>query len=165
MGIHTSYLFQDIQPNVIDDPFILLYLYQSTGSCMVKGKLSSGFTKIRSALSILISFIFAIFVIPILYVYFNFFVYRSPYNRPVYTFMPPISLEFHKCFRCNSYDGGVYGKGPCEHFRSEKAKRCKHKWQQISKEAFITGVRSDFNVDLAKNSSPIWQTEQDSSDD
>ena len=128
---------------------------------MGKGKLISGLTKLRSAIAILASVIFAVLVIPILYIYFNFFVYRSRYNRPVYTFLPPIKLEFHKCFRCNSYDGGVYGKGPLEHFRTENAKQCKHKWQEISKEQFITGVKSDFNVDLAKNSSPIWQIENE----
>ncbi len=131
---------------------------------MVKAKFITGFLKIRSVLSTLASIVVAIIVIPILYVYFNFFVYRSPYNRPVYTFMPPIRLEFHKCIRCSSYDGGVYGKGPLEHFRSKQATRCKHDWQKISKNDFIIGVKKEFNVDLTHHDSPIWQLDIDKPD-
>ena len=72
------------------------------------------------------------------------------YDQPVYTFFPPIDLLYYKCDKCSSYDGGIYGKGPLMHYRSENAKTCHHDWKQITEETFAIEVHEKFDVDWSK---------------
>lgn len=116
--------------------------------------------KVFNWISTSFSLLLAIIVLPFLFIYYRFFVYRSRFNRPVYTFLPPIRLEFHQCPLCNSFDGGIYGKGPLEHFRSEGAKVCVHNWKKISKGDFFAGIKREFNKDLLSEKAglPFWKT-------
>ena len=49
---------------------------------------------------------------------------------------PPIVEEYYVCPKCESLDGGIYGKGPKESFVTSAAARCSHDWQQISRRDF-----------------------------
>jgi hypothetical protein len=82
---------------------------------------------------------------------------HSPYDKPVYGFFPPIAAQYFKCTKCNSYDGGIYGKGPLKHYRAIDAKKCIHQWQEISMSDFAIGVNKDFNIDWSKDPMPYWQ--------
>ena len=109
---------------------------------MQDGKLKGGLIKIRAVLATVMSIVATMFFMIIVYLplYLFLIIRRSRYDRPVYTIPPPCTIEHHKCFLCESYVGGVFGKGPLENFRSNKAKRCIHDWQEITKADFITGV-------------------------
>lgn len=72
------------------------------------------------------------------------------YDQPVFTYFPPIDQLYFKCEKCGSYDGGIYGKGPLNHYRSEKAKKCHHDWKPITDEQFAIEVNERFNIDWNK---------------
>ncbi len=82
---------------------------------------------------------------------------RPKYNQPVYNNLPPIIQEYYKCKKCNSFDGGIYGKGPLKSFRSEKANKCIHKWGKIKIEEFAQGVNEHFSIDWRNESMPFWK--------
>ncbi len=69
--------------------------------------------------------------------------FRSKYDRPVYR-VPPIARQYFKCPKCCSLDGGIYGKGPVEHYRSPGAARCVHDWQEITRAQFEEEVSRRF---------------------
>ena len=58
----------------------------------------------------------------------------SKYNRPPEHKM--IEMAFFKCEKCQSIEGGIYGKGPFKSLHSEKAEHCIHNWIRIEKEEF-----------------------------
>lgn len=68
------------------------------------------------------------------------------YNQPVYRILPPVTLEYYKCTLCQSYDGGIYGKGPLKHYRSPESKSCIHKWSKVPRSIFFPEVSHKFNV-------------------
>ncbi|HLD35855.1 MAG TPA: hypothetical protein VJC37_03965 [Planctomycetota bacterium] len=80
----------------------------------------------------------------------------AKYDQPVYGLLPPIACQYFKCDKCNSYDGGIYGKGPLNHYSSAKAKKCVHQWREIAIQDFAIGISKDFNVDWSKET-PWWQ--------
>lgn len=67
------------------------------------------------------------------------------YDRPPETKM--IELGFFSCGECGSLSGGIFGKGPTRHYRSEEAARCVHDWQRVAKEEFQRLATDGFDVD------------------
>ena len=66
-----------------------------------------------------------------------------------------IEVAYFICQRCNSADGGIYGKGPFKSFRSNKARWCHHNWEKVSRQDFKTFATQHFNVDWDKEI-PFW---------
>lgn len=54
--------------------------------------------------------------------------------------LPPkhamIEQAYFKCEKCDSIQGGIYGKGPVKLLDSDKAQTCFHKWQRIDRTEF-----------------------------
>ncbi|MBM9579561.1 hypothetical protein JWG45_20660 [Leptospira sp. 201903070] len=73
------------------------------------------------------------------------------YDRGPYYLLPPITVEFYECEKCNSYVGGIFGKGPLLKYKSESAKRCIHHWEKTTASRFEEEVRSHFQIDLQKD--------------
>jgi hypothetical protein len=67
------------------------------------------------------------------------------YDRPPKTKM--IDMGFFMCPKCGSLSGGIFGKGPIRHYRSDAAVRCVHDWQSITKAEFQTQATARFGVD------------------
>lgn len=76
------------------------------------------------------------------------------YDQPVYKLAPPIAREYYTCAKCNSFDGGIYGKGPLHHFRSNAAAHCHHDWRQIDYFHFLTGVNAQFGIEALNSVLP-----------
>ncbi|TGM53457.1 hypothetical protein [Leptospira adleri] len=76
------------------------------------------------------------------------------YDRGPYLF-PPIDVEYFTCNRCNSYFGGIMGKGPTKSFKSEAAKKCIHRWEKIEAKNFSKNVELYYQEDL--NSDPLFR--------
>ncbi|WP_156781881.1 hypothetical protein [Leptospira tipperaryensis] len=72
------------------------------------------------------------------------------YDRGPYL-LPPIAVEFFECQKCNSYIGGIFGKGPLLKYKSENAKQCIHHWEKTTASKFEEEVRSHFQIDLQKD--------------
>lgn len=73
---------------------------------------------------------------------------------------PPIAQEYYHCKHCGSLDGGIYGKGPTRHFRTEQGKTCTHDWQLISRDEFIKIGTERFHIDWSQEI-PFWQQKSD----
>lgn len=58
-----------------------------------------------------------------------------------------IEMGFFTCPKCGSLSGGIFGKGPTRHYRSDTAKRCVHAWQTVTKPEFQRLATDRFGVD------------------
>jgi hypothetical protein len=67
------------------------------------------------------------------------------YDRPPKTKM--IDMGFFTCPKCGIFSGGIFGKGPTRHYRSDTAARCVHDWQSITKAEFQRQATDRFSVD------------------
>jgi len=67
------------------------------------------------------------------------------YDRPPKTKM--IEMGFFSCPKCGSLSGGIFGKGPTRHYRSDAASRCVHDWLSITKSEFQRFATDHFGVD------------------
>ena len=77
---------------------------------------------------------------------------RGPHDE----LLPPIVQEYWACSKCGSLDGGIYGKGPLVHFRTQHGATCVHKWVRITREDFLHRASSEFGKDWTKEM-PFWQ--------
>lgn len=57
-------------------------------------------------------------------------------NRPPHAVLSPIAEEWYTCDKCNSLDGGIYGKGPLLHDRTASGYKCIHDWRMITAKEF-----------------------------
>jgi hypothetical protein len=73
-----------------------------------------------------------------------------PFDNGYPPHLPPITKKYHVCDKCGSLDGGIYGKGPTDQYRTEQGKMCVHAWRGITREDFVALAVSRFNVDRAK---------------
>ena len=71
-------------------------------------------------------------------------------DRGPYPVLPPIANEYFSCEKCKSLDGGIYGKGPRESFRSSSAKWCVHDWRRIDRTEFKQAGAERFGIDWSK---------------
>lgn len=66
-----------------------------------------------------------------------------------------IEQAYFICHRCQSAQGGIYGKGPFKEFRSKTASQCVHEWSPVSRDEFkrFTAVtyHQDWNSEI-----PFW---------
>ena len=66
-----------------------------------------------------------------------------------------IEQAYFICYRCQSAQGGIYGKGPFKEFRSKTASQCVHEWSPVSREGFkrftATVYHQDWNSEI-----PFW---------
>jgi hypothetical protein len=60
---------------------------------------------------------------------------------------PPIAEEYYACEKCDSLDGGTYGKGPNRRFRTETGGWCVHRWQPIDRAEFRRQAAERFGTD------------------
>ena len=67
------------------------------------------------------------------------------YNRLPKTKM--IDMGFYTCASCGSLSGGIFGKGPTRHYRSDMASRCVHDWRSITMPEFQKLATARFAVD------------------
>lgn len=58
-----------------------------------------------------------------------------------------IEMGFFSCPKCGSLSGGVFGKGPTRHYRSDSAWRCVHDWQHVTMNEFQKMATDRFGVD------------------
>lgn len=73
-------------------------------------------------------------------------------GRPPHAFLPPIAEEYHRCEKCGSLNGGIYGKGPLASFEATGAASCWHRWHQISKAEFQKQAKENFADEWSKTS-------------
>lgn len=66
-----------------------------------------------------------------------------------------VEMAFHKCDRCRSLQGGIYGKGPAKSFRSPEARTCVHLWGRIARDEFKKLGSQWHGVDWAAEI-PFW---------
>jgi hypothetical protein len=76
---------------------------------------------------------------------------RPPSHRSV-------ECAFFYCAKCDSLDGGIYGKGPVKSLRSATAERCRHEWGRLSREQFKELSKDNFGIDWSKES-PWWSSQ------
>jgi len=66
-----------------------------------------------------------------------------------------IEQAYFICYRCQSAQGGIYGKGPFKEFRGKTASQCVHEWSPVSREGFkrftATVYHQDWNSEI-----PFW---------
>jgi hypothetical protein len=62
-----------------------------------------------------------------------------------------IEKAYFICDRCQSCQGGIYGKGPTKHFRSANGPKCIHAWRRVS--------HDQFKRYAAKNYGANWRAE------
>jgi hypothetical protein len=58
-----------------------------------------------------------------------------------------IEMAFFTCPKCGSLSGGIFGKGPTRHYRSDSAARCVHNWKSITKSEFQRQATDRFGID------------------
>jgi hypothetical protein len=73
---------------------------------------------------------------------------RSPSKGAIYE-------GYHTCPKCDSLEGGIFGKGPIREFRSEAAERCIHDWQMVSRLRFQSLATEQFGKDWSSEI-PFW---------
>ena len=68
-----------------------------------------------------------------------------------------LSLEmgFFTCSKCGSLSGGIFGKGPTRHYRSDTAARCVHDWCTVAKPEFQKLATDRFGVDWSRETN-FW---------
>jgi hypothetical protein len=59
------------------------------------------------------------------------------------------------CYRCQSAEGGIFGKGPFKNFRSETASKCVHEWAPVSRDQFKRFAERTYHQDWSKEIS-FW---------
>ncbi len=69
-----------------------------------------------------------------------------------------VERAFFCCAKCDSLDGGIYGKGPTQSLRTPEAARCRHEWKPVSRDQFKELAHDNFGVDWAKQD-PWWSAE------
>jgi len=66
-----------------------------------------------------------------------------------------IEQAYFICYRCQSAQGGIYGKEPFKDFRSKTASQCVHDWSRVSRDEFKrfteTVYRQDWSAEI-----PFW---------
>lgn len=58
-----------------------------------------------------------------------------------------IEMGFFSCPKCGSLSGGIFGKGPTRHYRSDDASQCVHDWENVTKAEFQKQATDRFGVD------------------
>lgn len=66
-----------------------------------------------------------------------------------------IEMAFFKCEKCQSLEGGIYGKGPFKSMHSLDAKSCVHNWQIVNMVEFKRLGTEWRGVDWTKET-PFW---------
>ena len=64
---------------------------------------------------------------------------------------------FH-CAKCESLEGGNFGKGPTKSFDGKGRRQCVHKWERITRDRFKTIAEKQHGVDWSKEI-PFWSKE------
>ena len=67
-----------------------------------------------------------------------------------------IDVGYHVCEKCDSLDGGIYGKGPRKSLRTDAGGWCVHDWRPISREEFKREAANRFNVDWSQVTAGFW---------
>jgi len=80
------------------------------------------------------------------------------HDRPPRTRM--IEVGFFTCPKCGSLSGGIFGKGPTRHYRSDTAARCIHGWRSVAKPEFQRLATDRFGVDWSRETY-FWLAESD----
>ncbi len=84
----------------------------------------------------------------------------SRYDRsPESKFLPPAKLAFYHCQKCESLEGGIYGKGSFKQFKSDKARKCIHNLETVSKQEFKQLASNGYKADWSKEIT-WWQTNE-----
>ena len=66
-----------------------------------------------------------------------------------------IEQAYFICHRCQSAQGGIYGKGPFKEFRSKTAEACVHDWSRVSRDEFKGFATTVYHQDWSKEI-PFW---------
>ena len=66
-----------------------------------------------------------------------------------------IEQAYFICYRCQSAQGGIYGKGPFKNFRSKTAPRCVHDWVPVSRDEFKRFTAVAYHQDWSSEI-PFW---------
>jgi hypothetical protein len=66
-----------------------------------------------------------------------------------------IDQAYFICYRCQSAQGGIYGKGPFKDFRSKTAAWCVHEWSPVSRDEFKRFTASFYHQDW-NSEIPFW---------
>jgi hypothetical protein len=94
-------------------------------------------------------YVYAVLIVTFIIVCFVFW----PFDKsPKYKM---IESGFYVCDKCQSAEGGIYGKGPFKIFRSENAKWCIHNWRKVDKKEFIEFTFRVYKYDWS-NEIPFW---------
>jgi len=59
------------------------------------------------------------------------------------------------CYRCQSAQGGIYGKGPIKEFRGKTATQCVHDWRSVSRDEFKRFTAIVYHQDWSAEI-PFW---------
>ena len=81
-------------------------------------------------------------------------------NGPYAGQFQPITVAYHECGKCGSLDGGLYGKGPTEHFRTDPGRWCVHDWRPIGRGEFKRLATERFGRDWSGEPS-FWSDAND----
>jgi hypothetical protein len=66
-----------------------------------------------------------------------------------------IDQAYFICYRCQSAQGGIYGKGPFKEFRSKSASQCVHEWSPVSRDEFKRFTGAVYHQDWSSEI-PFW---------
>lgn len=66
-----------------------------------------------------------------------------------------IEEAYFVCSKCQSAQGGIYGKGPFKNFRGETASRCVHDWKRVSRDEFKQVAAKVYHQDWTAEI-PFW---------
>ena len=81
-----------------------------------------------------------------------------PFNRkPKSEYI--IYVGYYKCEKCQSLEGGIYGKGPMKILHSKKSNWCIHKWKEINIKEFNELGTDWFKIDWSKEI-PFWNSDK-----
>ena len=67
-----------------------------------------------------------------------------------------VGVAYHHCPKCHSLNGGIYGKGPNKQFDGVEKRKCRHEWEEVTKERFMELATEFHNVDWAKETAIFW---------
>jgi len=82
----------------------------------------------------------------------------NPFNRkPKSKYI--IYVGYYICEKCQSIEGGIYGKGPIKVLHNKKSNWCIHKWEEINKKEFKELATKWFKIDWGKEI-PFWNSDK-----